>query len=128
MAPDLATVNVTLGIIAAVSVLEALVLVGMAIAGYVVYRRINALIETLEARHVAPAMLRVNGILDDVKDVTSRVKDETSRVDRAIRTTIDRVDDTADRVRTNVRVRTSWIIGFVRGLRVAITQFLTTEA
>jgi pyrimidine operon attenuation protein/uracil phosphoribosyltransferase len=127
MAPDLGTVNLTLGIMAAVSVLEALVLLGLAVAGYMVYRRVSMLIETLEAQHVAPAMARVNGILDDMKDVTSRVREETDRVDRAIRTTMDRVDDTADRVRTNVRARASWIVGFVRGLRVALAQFLTTE-
>jgi hypothetical protein len=38
----------------------------------------------------------------------------------AIRTTMDRVDDTADRVRSNVRAKTSRVVGFVRGLRVAL--------
>ena len=54
----------------------------------------------IEARQVAPAMLRVNAILDDVKGVTAKVKEETERVDHAIHSTIDRIDDTADRVRT----------------------------
>jgi hypothetical protein len=79
-----------------------------------------ALVEGLESRQVAPAMARVNAILDDVKVVTAKVKEETERVDMAIRTTMDRVDDTADRVRTNVRVKTSRVVGFVRGLRVAL--------
>ncbi len=48
------------------------------------------------------------------------MKEETERVDHAIHTTIDRVDDTADRVRSNVRAKTSRIVGFVRGVRVAI--------
>ena len=50
-------------------------------------------------------MMRVNAILDDVKDVTAKVKEETERVDHAIHTTIDRIDDTAGRVRTNVRAK-----------------------
>jgi hypothetical protein len=33
-------------------------------------------------------MFRVNAILDDVKDVTTKVKDETDRVDHAIHSTI----------------------------------------
>ena len=69
-------------------------------------------------------MARVNAILDDVKDVTAKVKEETDRVDHVIRTTMDRVDDTADRVRSNVRAKTSQIIGFVRGLRVVIEGIL----
>ena len=65
-------------------------------------------------------MTRVNAILDDVKVVTGKVKEETERVDMAIRTTMDRVDDTADRVRSNVRAKTSRVVGFVRGVRVAL--------
>jgi hypothetical protein len=109
---------------AAVSVLEALAIIGMGIAGYMVYSRVMELVAGLETRQVAPAMARVNAILDDVKMVTDRVKEETERVDQAIHRTIDRVDDTADRVRLNVRAKTSRLIGFVRGLRVAIEGML----
>jgi len=59
--------------------------------------------------------------------VTATVKDETNRVDHAIRSTIDRVDDTADRVRSNVRAKTSRVVGFVRGVRVAIETMLNSE-
>jgi len=127
MAGELGTTNLLLGIMAAVSVLEALVIAGAAIGGFMVYRRVMTLIEGLESRQVAPAMARVNAILDDVKGVTATVKEETSRVDRAIRSTVDRVDDTADRVRSNVRAKTSRVVGFVRGLRVAIETMLRTE-
>jgi hypothetical protein len=76
---------------------------------------------------VAPVTARVTMILEDVKGVTARVKEETDRVDHAIRTTMDRVDDTADRVRWNVRAKTSRIVGFVRGLRVVLEELLTTH-
>jgi hypothetical protein len=124
MAVNLSTTNLLLGIIAAVSVLEALLIIGMGIAGFVLYRRVMTLVEGLESRQVAPAMARVNAILDDVKVVTAKVKEETERVDMAIRTTMDRVDDTADRVRSNVRAKTSRFVGFVRGLRTAIEAML----
>ena len=128
MSGELATTNLLLGIMAAVSVLEALAIIGIAIVGFIAYRKAMVLIEGLEVRQVAPAMARVNGILDDVKAVSTRVKQETERVDQAIHTTMGRIDDTADRVRTNVRVKTSRIVGFIRGLRVALEGMLQTEA
>jgi hypothetical protein len=122
------TTNVLLGIMAAVSVLEALLLIGAGVGIFLVYRRVMTLVNELEQRQVAPAMARVNAILDDVKIVSEKVKEETERVDHAIRNTIDRVDDTADRVRWNVRAKTSRIIGLVRGARTALESILHTRA
>jgi len=127
MDANLGTTNLLLGIMAVVSVLEALLLIGSGIALFIVYRRVMDLVEGLEQRHVAPAMVRVNAILADVKGVTARVKEETERVDHAIHTTMGRVDDTVDRVRYNVRAKTSRIVGFVRGVRVAIEEMLHSE-
>jgi len=127
MTGELGTTNLLLGIMAAVSALEALVIIGAGVACVIVYRRVMTLVEELETRQVAPMMVRVNGILDDVKVVTTKVKEETERVDEAIRTTIHRVDDTGDRVRSNVRAKTSRVVGFVRGLRVAIESMLHTR-
>ena len=124
----LGTTNVLLGIMAAVSVLEALLLIGIGVAGYLVYSRVMTLINGIEERQVAPAMARVNAILDDVKVVSTKVKEEAERVDTAIRTTMDRVDDTADRVRSNVRAKTSRIVGIVRGARVALEHILSRAA
>jgi hypothetical protein len=128
MAGELGTTNLLLGIMAAVSVLEALAIIGLGIAGFMVYGRVMDLVNGLETRQIAPAMSRVNAILDDVKVVTAKVKEETERVDQAIHRTIDRVDDTADRVRSNVREKTSRVIGFVRGLRVAMESMLHSRA
>jgi len=38
------------------------------------------------------------------------------------------VDDTADRVRSNVRVKTSRIVGLMRGVRVALESMLNSRA
>jgi len=126
MEANLATPNLQLAIMAAVRVLEGLAIVGLGVAGFIVYRRVTDLMTEVEAKHIAPAMLRVNAILDDVKGVTAKVKEETERVDYAIRATMDRVDDTADRVRSNVRAKTGRIVGILRGIRVAIEGLLTT--
>lgn len=122
------TTNILLGIMAAVSVLEALVLIGIGVGAYLAYSRVMTLVNGIEERQVAPAMARVNAILDDVKVVSEKVKEEAERVDTAIRTTMDRVDDTADRVRSNVRAKTSRIVGIVRGARVALEQILSRAA
>jgi len=127
MEGNLGTTNLLLGIMAAVSVLEALLLIGVGIAGFMIYRRVMDLVSHLEERQVAPAMARVNAILDDVKGVSATVKAETERVDTAIHTTMDRIDDTADRVKSNVRAKTSRLVGVVRGVRVAIEDVLRSR-
>ena len=128
METQLGTTNLFLGIMAVVSVLEALLLIGIGVAGFMAYRRVMTLVNSLEEQHVAPTMIRVNAILDDVKIVSAKVKEETQRVDHAIHTTIDRVDDTVDRMRLNVRAKTSRIIGMVRGARMAIETMLHRAA
>ncbi len=127
MTTELGTTNLLLGIMAVVSVIEVLCLLGAAIGGFILYRRVMQLVNELEQRQVAPAMARVNGILDDVKGVTSRVNEEAERVDHAIKETIDRVDETADRVRARVRTRANRFIGVLRGIRTAIEVFLARE-
>jgi hypothetical protein len=109
-------------------VLEALLLIGVGVAGFLIYRRVMGLINELETRQIAPAMARVNAILDDVKQVSTKVKDEAERVDTALRTTMDRVDDTAERVRTNVKVQTGRLVGILRGARVALETMMSARA
>jgi hypothetical protein len=121
---NLDTTNVLLGIMAVVSVLEALLLIGVGVGALLAYRRVMALVNGIEERQIAPAMARVNAILDNLKGVSATVKQETERVDHAIRATIGRVDDTADRVRSQVREKTSRVVGLVRGTRVAIETLL----
>jgi ubiquinone biosynthesis protein UbiJ len=85
MTTDLSLTNVFLGIMAAVSLLEALAVFGLFLGGFLLYRRLMHVISGIEERHVAPASARVNAILEDVKGVTSTVKAEADRVDRLIR-------------------------------------------
>jgi hypothetical protein len=118
------TTNLMLGIMAAVSVLEALLIIGLGIVGWKAYSRVMEVVNGIEARHIAPAMTRVNAMLDDVKRVTSTVKEETDRVDHAIHRTIDRVDETAERMAWTLRSKTSRLVGFIRGARVAIETLL----
>jgi hypothetical protein len=127
MEANLATTNNLLGIMAAVSVLEALVLIGTGVAVFIAYRRVMALVNGLEARYVEPAMTKVNVILEDVHTVAAKVREETERVDHAVNQTIDRVDDTVDRVRSSVWAKTNRIIGFIRGIRAVVEGMLQSQ-
>jgi ElaB/YqjD/DUF883 family membrane-anchored ribosome-binding protein len=121
---DLHTTNLLLGIMAAVSVLEALVLIGAGIGGFVAYRRVMQVVDDLERRQVAPLRQKVDAILADVQAITARVSQQTERVDHAITGTFDRVDETADRMRSSVREKVYQAVGVVRGVHAAIMSVL----
>ena len=124
---DLHTMNVDLTIMAAVSVLEALLLIGIGIGGFIVYRRVMQLLNELEERQIAPVRAKVDAILGDVKTLTARVNEEAERVDQAIHGTINRVDNTAEHLKSTVREKVSYVAGMVRGVRAAIVSLLNTE-
>ena len=121
---NLETTNLLLGIMAAVSVLEALLLIGMGVGGFLMYRKVMGLVNELEARQIAPIREKVDAILVDVKTVTARVSQQTERVDHAISGTIHRVDETADRVKGSVRDKVNHAVGVVRGVRAVIASLM----
>ena len=124
---DLQTTNVALIIMAVVSVLEALLLIGIGVGGFLIYRRVMQLVTDLEARQIAPIREKVDAILGDVKAVTARVNQEAERVDHAIHGTIDRVDHTAEHLKTTVMDKVNHAAGVVRGVRAAIVSLLHTD-
>ena len=89
MEPNLATTNVLLGIMAVVSVLEALAVIAFFLGAFLLYRRILRVIGAIEERQVAPAAARVNAILDNIRGVTSTVKEEADRVDWVVRRAVE---------------------------------------
>ena len=124
---DLHTTNVALIVMAVVSVLEALVLIGIAVGGLMVYRRIMQLVNDLEDRQIAPVRAKVDAILGDVKTLTARVSEDAERVDQAIHGTINRVDDTAEHLKSSVMDKVNNAAGIVRGVRAAIVSLLQTD-
>ena len=125
---DLETTNVLLGIMAAVSVLEALLLIGLGIGGFMAYRRVMQLVTELESRQIAPLREKVDAILSDVKSVTARVSEQTERVDHAIHGTMERVDETAERVKDTVRDKVGNAVGIARGVRAVIISLLGSDS
>jgi hypothetical protein len=88
------------------------------------YSRVTTLVKDLEARQIAPIREKVDAILVDVKAVTARASQQAQRVDHAINGTIERVDETAARVRAGVHDRVSQAAGIVRGVRAVIVSLL----
>lgn len=125
---DVSSLGVPLWIMAVVSVLEALVLIGIAVGGYLVYSRVTTLVSDIETRQITPIREKVDAILADVKGITARASHQAERVDHAITGTIDRVDETATRVRAGVHDKVSQAAGVVRGVRAAIASMLHRES
>jgi hypothetical protein len=124
MGENLGTTNVLLGIMAAVSVLEALLLIGIGVGGFMMYRRVMQLVTDLEVRQIAPLREKVDAILLDVKSVTARVSQQTERVDHAISGTIHRVDETAGHITYTVKDKVNQVVGVMRGIRAVITSII----
>src|SRR5215213_6687687 len=120
--------TVPVWIIALVSLFQALLFIGLGVAGYLVYSRVMTMIADLEARQIAPIREKVDAILTDVKAITARVSQQTERVDHAISGTIDRVDGTATRVRAGVHDKVSQAVGVVRGVRAVVMSLLHRES
>ncbi len=123
---DLGTTNTFLGILAVVSVLEALVLIGIAVGAFIVYRRAMQVMSDLEARQIAPLRAKLDGILTDVRTVTASVSHQTERVQHAISGTMERVDETADRVKGSVRDTINQAIGVARGMRAVVMSLFVS--
>ena len=123
---------------AAVSVLQSLVLIAASLAAFRMYRRITAVASDLEERHLTPAMMRVNALLDDtrvgvhavldnVEHVTSTVREDTDRVDLALRRTVERVDRTLNRVRGTVGAAADRMGGLIRRVRGTVEHLPTAR-
>jgi hypothetical protein len=121
---DLGTTNVLLGIMAVVSVLEAIALIAGGVLAYRLYTEAMATVRDLERRRIDPLVAQVNEILVDVKGITARVNQQTERVDVALRGTIERVDETAGRVKSSVMDKADRVAGVVRGVRAVIESLL----
>ncbi len=127
MTVDLTTTNVLLGIMAFVSLLEAIALIGAGVMALRLYRQMTAQLDTLEQRHVAPLAAQANEILAHVKAISGRVQNKAERLDHAVEQTVDKANAAVDRMQGGVRKSTDVVVGVVRGVRTAVDTFLNTN-
>jgi hypothetical protein len=109
--------------------------VAVVVVGYRLYSEALRTVRELEQRQIAPLvanvtalLAKVDGILTDVKEVTTRVTRQTERVDSAIQTTVHRVDETAERVRTSVASRVNQMMGIIHGARYVVGSLFHNRA
>lgn len=119
MTGNLDTTNMWLAIAAVAVSVQTLLLVGGAIAAFIVYRRTAAALERLEQRHVAPLAARVAAVADEVQDVTARVR----HIDDAVRAKMRNLDDVAH-VAGRVVAQRAWpIVGAVKAVSAGLRAF-----
>jgi len=128
---SLNTTNLLLGIMALASVIQVLVLIGVGVMAFRLYRQTLQTIRDIEERQVAPVaarvlslMARIDGILGDVKSVATLVTRQTERVDSAIDHTMHRVDESARRVRDSVGSGIAQLMGLAHGVRCVVQGLL----
>jgi hypothetical protein len=108
---SLGTTNLLLGVMAAVSVLQAIVLTGVAIAAWKVY--VKSLEGLADARRqIEPVVARVTELTERVEEIAGDVRNVTSR---------------AASVAVVAR-RTLRAYGIARGLRAAYRSFVRRDA
>ena len=110
---SLGTTNLLIGIIAAASVLQAVVLTGVAVAAWKLYARSREALDGAREQF-DPVVARANelagrldGIADDVKSITSRVAAAAERAELA----------------ASIARKTLGVYGIARGLRAAYRSF-----
>src|SRR5919197_895701 len=71
---DLTTTNVLLGIMAVVSVLEAIALIVAGVMGMRMYRQLSEQIQAVEARHLTPLTNRMLPLVDEARGVRTAIE------------------------------------------------------
>ena len=118
---SLATTNVWLAILAIVSLLEFLMIVGAGLLGYKMYRQVMTTIENVERVHIAPLRARADAILDEVQVMTAKVKHAQQSVGDAL----EHVSGMGGTIADTVKAKTWPIRGIINGVRIAASTLMS---
>ena len=105
-----------LSLIAIASVVQAALLVAVAIRLFRAAGAMRSKVDELHTRELAPLMTRARHLLDDVDDAVKRVRTMDDDVRHAVSSVGDRIDALASRLRRTVAP----VAGVVRGARAAL--------
>ena len=123
MPGSLDTTNTMLAIIAAVSVLQGLVLIGLGVAGWKIYKLASDTIREIDEKRVQPIAAKVNGLVDRAHQVTDKVHAITDKVQHRA----EKVEAALDTAKTEVSGTVQRVASAVSGLRGALVDALTTH-
>lgn len=116
---DTSNISLWLAIIAGASVLQTLLLSGAAFVAWRTARQAQAAVDRFEQRHVEPLMSKVNGAIDDVRDVAARAR----AIDDTVRTKVAGATDNVKDVAELVTERVWPAYAFGRAAYAATTSF-----
>ena len=111
-----------IAVIAAATVVMAIVQVGVVVYGARVAQRVNRLLDVVE-REVRPALGRVDRISADAERVTKAAAAQVDRVDRIVGRVADQAEDLLAMTRTSVVTPVHRGNAFLAGLRAALETF-----
>lgn len=118
---DTSNITVWLAVIAIASVLQTLFLFGAAFMAWRTARQAQTAIDRFEQRHVDPLMARVNGAVDDARDVMARARTIDDNVRAKVANATENVKDAAELMTERV-----WpAYAFGRAAYAATTSFVT---
>lgn len=115
---DLSTTNVWLAVIAIVSVLQLLLIVGLLVGAARFFRRIEATIDRITEQHIAPISARANKVIDEMEDVMARVQS----FDDGMRRTLSRVGVGVSVATSVMRSRFWPVVGVLKGLKAGLAS------
>lgn len=127
MPGSLDTTNTWLFVIAMVSVLQGLVIVGLGIAGWKIYRLATTTTQEIDEKRIKPIAAKVDSVVDRVHQITERVHKRAERVEAVIDDTVGRVNHATTGVKSSVSDTVHKVSDAVTGLRAALVDALTTE-
>ena len=120
------TTNTWLAVMTITLVVQTLLMVGIAVAGWRALGQAAEAIQALEARHLTPLSARVNAVADranavadDVQDVMARVR----RADDAVRAQFDRLDSAAHLAGHAISAKVWPVVGLSRAVGAAVKAF-----
>jgi len=116
---DLSTTNFWLAIMAVVSVVDLLAIVGVAFMGYRLYRRTFAVIDDIRQYEIAPLVSRANGLIEDLQDLSARVR----RVDDVVHHRVEQAGQSLQVAGRVVKDQFWPAVGVVRALRAGLAAW-----
>ena len=121
---------VFLGVIAVASLVQSAVLIGLAVAGRRLSRRIEALQTRLE-RDVSPALRDLTRVSRNVAEISDIATLQARRLDLALADTIEKIEETtsvAQRLILRPLGPVADIVAFLKGLRRGIDVYFDLRA
>jgi len=113
---DTGAITLWLGVIGVASALQVVIVMGMAVAGVIAYRRATQALEIVRRQTLDPVVERVTTVLDDVHDVAGRVQAVDDQVRDAMSRTAGRVGQATSLVGAKF-----WpVLGVARGIWAAV--------